>query len=365
MTANPTNLPMIDRVLVALERPLSKIGVEALAAFFALPNIDQWCPENLYLSQLSRVFDIGLPFALLTGNKTADAHRLAVAGQLAEEGFLSNSVISEVHAAALLSHWGGRVEFVPRAVHRTPDLSTVWTDGKYAEVEVARAETKHLHQAVKKGIEVFVGALRPGDVQGHIFALIEDASNSSDLTAMFDAATNLLPGAFAEEIGKWFVRVIPLDQRDEVVGERPVDIFGPNWWPRNKPEYFANHCQIGPEHSPVITLRSKIPVAQYTNPILRKATSAQRQQGRPFLIAVDVSKLPEAHELIAAQIDDYLKIWDHVSGILLFEPRFWIGVGRKEWVVSVHVNSSASLQLPAPLAALSEKGKFTVSFSIS
>lgn len=166
-------------------------------------------------------------------------------------------------------------------------------------------------------------------------------------------------------VGRWYARAVPLDQRDAVVGAHSTELFGPDWWPNNEPAYFSSNTLIGASENPVVLLRSLIPLASYMNPILRKATSGQRRAGNPYLIALDVTELPRAHERIVNDLVAYFKIWDHVSAALVFEPRFYVGLERKEWVVSIHLNSTASIALPPQLAILSGRGRLSIEFMLS
>lgn len=361
---SPSNL-LRDRILAAVPHPLTELGTKALDSFLALPLIEDWCPKNMYLGELSSVFDVGLPFSFLAGNATAEAHRrqFGVAASRGERAPASLS--SEVHAGALLSNWGANVKFMPRQAHPTPDIEANWDDGATLDVEVARGETRQLHMAVQSGVETFIGALQPGDVAWNVAGFIADASNSVDLAAMFEAAIALCPGQSAGDAGRWCVQAVALERRDDVVGAYSTELFGPAWWPSDEPNYFSTSTLIGATGNPVVLLRSLVPIASYTNPILRKATGRQKRPGNPYLIALDVSELPRAHERIVNDLIGYFKIWDHVTAVLLFEPRFYIGVERKVWVVSIHRNPSATIALPPHLAALSNRGKFSVDFTLS
>lgn len=365
MTLKPSGKLLRDRVLATISSPLSKIGFEALDSFLALPFVDEWCPKDMYLGELSSIFDVGLPFALLAGNATADSHRREVGVAVGRGERAPASLSSEIHAGALLSNWGANVEFVPRQAHPTPDIEVNWGDGVTVDVEVARGETRQLHKAVQSGVEAFAGAVQAGDFAWNLVGFIADASNSIDLSAMLDATINLPLGQSAEDAGRWYVRAVALEQRDEVVGAHSTELFGPGWWPSNEPSYFFTSTLIGTTCNPVVLLRSLIPLASYTNPILRKATGGQRNPGNPYLIAIDVTELPRAHERIVNDLIGYFEIWDHVSAVLLFEPRFYIGVERKEYVVSIHRNPTASIVLPPQLAVLSDEGRFSVEFTLS
>lgn len=194
MTIAPSSSLLRDRILGAIPYPLTTTGIEALDSFLALPFIENWNPKNMYLDEVSRVFNVGLPFSILAGNTTADAHRQQFGLAASRGERVTASLSSEVYAGALLSQWGANVKFVPRRSHRTPDIEAVWGDGVTLDVEVVRGETRQLHKAVQNGLETFMGALQPGDVAWNILGFIADASNSDDLSAMFEAGVSLCPG---------------------------------------------------------------------------------------------------------------------------------------------------------------------------
>jgi len=341
-----------NRILEAIPRPLTEVGSRALESFLDLPHVESWNPDNMYLCELSNVFDVGLPFSFLRENSTARAHKWEFGAAISRGERAPSSLSSEVHAGALLSYWGAAVSFVPRQDTPTPDIEATWGDGVMVDVEVARGETRQLHMAVQNGISAFVGALQPRDVAWNVTAFMADASNSEDLSAMFEAATILQPEQSAEAYGKWYVRAVPLGLRADVVGAHTIELFGPTWWPNNEPNYFSTSTLIGSTGNPVVQLRSLIPLASYMNPVLRKANSGQGRPGSPYLIALDVSELPRAHERIVDDLRGYFEIWSHVSAVLFFEPRFYAGFERKEWVVSIHRNPGAAISLPEHLAAV-------------
>ncbi|MBX9636569.1 MAG: hypothetical protein K2Q45_03350 [Nitrosomonas sp.] len=353
-----------NRILTAIPQPLTNIGNKALESFLELPNVEKWNPNNMYLLELSRVFDIGLPFSFLQGNATAATHRSKVGLAISRDEEASSSLISEIHAGALLSNWGATVSFVPRRHTPTPDIEASWGGGAVVDVEVARGETRQLHKAVSNGVSTFTGALQPHDITWNVTAFMADASNSTDLNAMFEAATTLQSEQSAEHHGKWYVRTLPLSQREDVVGVHTIELFCPAWWPKNEPNYLSTSTVIGSMGNPVVQLRSLIPMTSYMNPLLRKADSGQGRPGNPYLIALDVSELPCAHERIVNDLRGYFEIWNHVSAILLFQPMFYTGFERKEWIVSIHRNPGATIPLPKNFAAV-DQGRYSIDFTLT
>lgn len=343
------------QILKAVPGALTEDGYNALEAFLDLPNVDRWIPRNLYLLELSSLFDTGFIFSFLKENTTAEAHKQEFGAAIGRGEYPSPSLASEVHAAALLRSLEATVRFVPRQRGRTPDIEATWGDGIIVDVEVVRGDTRQLHRDVRSGLRGFGGALQAGDVEWNVAAFIVDASNHQDLTAMFEAATKLQNEQSAEDPHKWFVRTIPLDFTDSVGGSEGVAAFGPAWWPSNEPSFGFNSTLGGVAGSPVVILRSLVPPACYMTSVQRKANSGQWREGNPYVIAFDVSQLPRAHERIIDSFPGYFEIWNHVSAVLLFESRFYTGVEGKGWKVSLHRNPYADILLPDHFSALSNE----------
>ncbi len=354
-----------NRIRSGLPLPLSEIGEAALESFLALPGVTTWCPDNLWLAELSKIFNIGLPFALLGSDPSAASHRREIGRAVARGENMSPSTWSEVQAGAILSNWGAKVSFIKRGKSPTPDFEAQWTHGVVLDVEVTRAEIRQLHKAVKDGLESFTGALHPSDVDWNVICFIADASNPNDLNAVFDAVTELRPNETKEQPSRWAVRAVPLEQREHVVGAQANKIFAPKWWPSDEPSFFATSTIIGSNSSPVILLRSLIPMTSYMNPIIRKANSGQRHSGHPYLIALDTSEMPRAHDRIAGDLGSYFVDWNHISGVMLFESRFWIGVESKEWIVSIHANPHARLSIPDCVVGIADSKRHLLRFVLS
>lgn len=338
---------------------LSEIGQESLDAFLALPFVEGWKPDNVYLGAISFVFDFGLPFALLRGNPSASRHRTVVGSAIGRGTQLLPSLMSEVHAGALLSHWKADPKFlVPQKGCATSDMQASWTTDVLA-VEVARASTREVHEGVRKGLRDFSAVVQASDLGWNLLGFISDASRSTDLNAMFDAATQIHPGESVEDAGKWSVCAVGIERREEVVSN--TELFAPAWWPKNEPCTFAFNTVLGGSKNPYIQVRSLIPHTSYMNPIIRKADSGQRMPGKPYLIALDVSEFPRAHDRILGDLYHCFTAWDHVSGVLLFEPRFFVGY-RKQYIVSLHKNDSAACRLPDQLLACAQETSSRLDF---
>jgi hypothetical protein len=104
---NTYNIGLLRRrVQEALPRPPAPAGEMAIEGFLSLPGASAWRPERLGLRELSFIFDVGLPFALIGDKPVAKTLGLHV-GDAVRDGRLPEPRLwSAVHAVALLCRWG-------------------------------------------------------------------------------------------------------------------------------------------------------------------------------------------------------------------------------------------------------------------
>ncbi len=181
---------------MAVGHELSDIGQRTLEAYFDLPGLENWTPGDQLLGSISRVFDIGLPFALIGDLSTAVQLKRITGHAIAQGNFILPSEWSEIQVGALMRSFGAKVEFVKRVAHppgkRTPDLRTSWA-GTIVDVEVTRAETRELHRNVTEGLAAMVGAVQATDQDWHILALYADAGDQESLADSLEALMALRP----------------------------------------------------------------------------------------------------------------------------------------------------------------------------
>jgi hypothetical protein len=134
---NTYNISLLrKRIADALPRPLSPIGEAAVEGFLSLAGVSRWLPERIGLLQLSHVFDIGLPFALIGDNPTVKPLALGVGDAVCEGKLPHPDLWRAVHAGALLTHWGGSVQFVTDTGAAASRLEVALPDGQTPRVDV-------------------------------------------------------------------------------------------------------------------------------------------------------------------------------------------------------------------------------------
>ena len=351
---NSYNIDLLRRrIQEALPRSLSPMGGAALEGFLSLPGASGWRPEKLALKELSYIFDIGLPLALIGDNLSTRAH-LFRAGEAARAGrYPDKDTWSEVHAAALLCRWGGAVNFVAQA-RKPPDIEVRLDSDRVVEVAVVRADLRHQRAEIHDKVRLVADRLLVRGVDWNIVCFLLDAANEIDLKSALDAATLLGPGDHVDDYRKrWAVRAVPLDRQAWVHERDPARSLAPEWWPPDEPSIEVTSVlskHLGFE-SPVISVRSQISSAAYMNTFEKSVTGREPPTEHSYLVAVDVQDMPHGHERIVTRLNEQFASLKHVSGVLLFEPRFWIGLEQKEWLYSVQHNPYATRPIPrAPLS---------------
>jgi len=348
-----------------INTPLSRVGQRAFEAFLALPNVEAWNPEKFRVFEVSTVFDVGLPFALLGDNDTVAVHKKDIVNRLLDNDEIACSRWSEILAGALFSNWNGGVSFLRERDRPTSDIEVRWGDGPILSVEVTRADTQRTNKAVEVAIGHFAGAIQAGDFNWHLICFFADASNSDDMNAVFEAAMNMKAGESTQVDGRWAIRAVPMNRGADVVGGNTVELFAPVWWPAHQPVYFSTSSQQSPADCPVVYIRSLYPETSYKNAVMRKADSGQRRKDSPYLIALDASQLPGAHDRIKDDLDGYFPNWNHVSAVMVFDTVFLTGIRQKSWRVSLYRNPDATMLLPNELLDLTGNNRQAIDFEMA
>jgi hypothetical protein len=234
---NTYNIGLLRRrILDALPRPLSVVGETAVEGFLSLAGVSAWNPNRLGLKELSYIFDIGLPLALIGDNVSSKAYAMHVADCVHDGRYPNEDRWRVVHAGALLSRWGAAVQFKAEPAEWAPQIEMQLPDGETLDVYVWKAAT----------------ALLTGPVKG---------------------------GSFDE------------------------------------------------------------------------------QSPRSHLLLIDVRGTGSRHEEISATLAEAFVRSERLSGVLSFEPRFWIGVEQKEWLHLARLNPNATVAVPAELLGNADHGR--------
>lgn len=325
---------------------LTPLGRRSVDAFEALPVAPLWAPNSFLAIEVSKVLDIGLPLSLIGDSE----HSTKIKATLSEnlEGKLQTSdtdyqsTLAEVHACALLNALGLPTDFVPRAAHKTPDLRLL-SDQVQVDVEVAHAESKAVHEEARRHLQDFIGGIQPGDLDHDIAFFFVDVNDATHRGQAFDAAMTLKAGKVITDDKCWLVATFCDTDENDFHAKLPA--LQPSWWPEHSASFVVTGVRTG---SPprYVYFKSAPPRADYINPLRRKAEKFQGTAGVPFLIALESSNLPNVYGQIENEVAPYWKLWDPVSGILVFEPRFWTMGTHKSYIWKLLRNPYASKPLP-------------------
>jgi hypothetical protein len=229
---NTYNLSLVRRrIHEALPAGLTAVGEASIEAFLAVPGASAWRPARFGLKELSYVFDIGLPLALIGDDASVHTRRLR-AGEAVRDGLCPERCVwDEIHAAAILRAWGAPVCFAAQTGF-----------GAFLEVQLDSGETL--------------------DVE-----------------------------------------------------------------------------------------------------LLRSAL-AERASTRSRLLVVDARSLPRDDAHTAARFEHDGAAFADVAAVIAFEPRFWIGLRQKEWLYSVRLNPSATVEVPRTILGNADGSRHSMRFPL-
>lgn len=330
---------------------------QSIDAFSSLPGLSDWRPDDLYLGSIGYIVNNGLLFHLLRDANGCHFYttKQRFADSVISRHWMGQADMAELHAGAILCHLGSKITYPGTSSGtRTADIHGIY-NGSQFDAEVTSALMKEAHKQAHDTIRVLAESITDHHQQFHIVIYSKEPPSNEECMEILNAIVTLVAGSHIEKPESWLVHALPLEKRDLAIGGENSEILKPKWWPNDEPSFFVNSTFISSSAiPPVVRMVCGIPVLSYMNPIQRKADRSQRRSGTPYLIVMDASQLPGAHGRISKELYDALTMWDHVSAIILISNRFYCGVEKKCWEISVFINEAATHKLPPGL--LSEIG---------
>jgi hypothetical protein len=274
--------------------------------------------------------------------------------EILELGEPEASTIAELSAAGLcvgLGATGGHK--VPRGLTPTPDWQLEWGSGNAVDVEVTIATEKPdlvMRRALANDL---LTSVYRSDREFDVIVHMVDVASSEDRAAVANAAADIAVGDIREYLGRWRVRGMPITRDIYTIVEGPKPSAPddrPAWWPKGHRGMMwqLKGAVAGPgaTRAPAqVRVCFDFSRDAYLNPVQRKVEASQGRSGIPFLIAVDVGRLPDAHQALTDVIDGYLEFWPSVSGFLIYQDAAsfnWLG-----WSFRIIRNPHAAVPLPA------------------
>lgn len=277
MMPTPINLTRVAEDVESRLGKLTPVGRRAVLAFQGLPGLKRWqLPpvDQAWFPEAMRAFEYGLPLALLGELPSFRPLQRRIAAHLADGKRPAKSDWAEVQAAALFSHFGAAIEFIPRGAMRTPDMRAT-LGGEAVEIEVTAAEQKPSHANLQQVLSDFVQVVQPSDFDWNLIASFADAENRRVVEAALNSVLALHEGERASEHGAWEVHAVPQDRRGAVVGGAEIEALSPLWWPGNGPTFFCVSTLFGHVIPRSIRVQSLVSEVSYMNPLRAKADRPQ------------------------------------------------------------------------------------------
>jgi hypothetical protein len=325
--------------------------VAAVNAYAGLPGVEGWAPPAGFQPLAAhRIVECGWPFAVLGENRSLNQIlRKSVNGKFDPSDW------SVIHAGALLTQLGARVEFLKESNKervRTPDIGA-WCGNEPVDAEVKTAMVKERQTELRRLMEVLREVIGSRTTPWHPVVHLGEVPVANVQSAIVDSVLTLGAGERAGVVGLWSVYAIPLDQGQIIVNPGGAQALRPAWWEDDGPHLVSLESSFSahPEDIRRILIAGKLQFVSYLNQIREKADFPQNRPGRPFLIVLDQGSgeaMPIRHQRWQTELAPSLPFWPHVSGILCFDTRPY-AFGRFCWNLSFHPNAHAEMPLPAPL----------------
>ena len=225
-----------------------------------------------------------------------------------------------------------------------------WQNEKI-EIEVTKASIKDAHtlctdQATEICDKIF-SISKSFDIHLYIADLFSDSSRRK----LIKAAQSIKCGQEIDENCDWQLQGVKI-KRDiydlYTVGKGEQK---PSWWPTEVANLFIlKQFGASPESKtapPQVRINYAVPLTGYLNPAKNKARDFQGSRKGPFLIVIEVNNLPNAVAAFNTGINEFLRNWPHISGILLFFD--YLTLNEIGWEFKLFVNPTAKRPLPKGL----------------
>lgn len=340
--------------------PHSHIEKAAITAFASLNDAEDWRPESPHWGTFINVISVGILDLLMTDpvakNKLKEVSKAII------EGTPRNAdTWAELMAGGLISSIGCQIRFIPEAQgQKTPDLHITAANGVSADVEVVRAQQRLSHSELNKFLGTLNAAIGLDDDRNYCIYLGENPEQH--LGEIIDAIASVDNGSRLERSGKWAVVADEPQHRTAYTGGDAERQIRPSWW-EDGPNFGVVSTRLGGEHSPITSVRSQVPLADYLNPVRRKAERPQRSAKIPYIIALEATELPDAARRLQPQLSGFFPLWPHVSAIMVFGSIF--GINNYSWPCALLRNPAADQPVDLGCLASIHASRVEIAASIS
>jgi hypothetical protein len=272
----------------------------------------------------------------------------SISPSIVRSGWPEIDTWAELSTAALLRPWFDEVMAIPPSDHRTPDLRGV-VGTSSIEIEVVHGHQKEEQRLRGRAAATVHGRLARLALQTKEFVLFFlDTLSDREVELILQRASELPLGGAAGVHERWQLRVSSPNPQ----GTSAIETTPPSWWPRQyaQPVQFGGFFQIAQgrvERSPV-QVQWGLSTRAYINPLQRKADRPQASASGISLLALDATELPGALGWYKDNLPGHLSLWDHVSGVLVFNTGILVPDGY-QWKYQFFANPISPHPLPAHL----------------
>ncbi|MFZ1109315.1 MAG: hypothetical protein WAN43_13350 [Rhodomicrobium sp.] len=322
-------------------------------AYAALPGVDGWMPPaDFQPLDAQRILQMGWPLAILGASKGLKRIlRKSKNGKIAADDW------SVIHAGAMLTQLGARVEFLKEGKSPTADIRAWWGSAPL-DAEVRTASVKGQQTELRNIMETLRQVIGTRSTSWHPLIHLGEVPVAEVQSDIIDCVLKLSAGDRAGTPGVWDVYAVPIDQEQIFIDPERRQALYPSWWQDDGPSLSSTELSFSakPEDVRRISIIGKLQFVSYLNQVEAKAGRPQGDPKHPFLVVLDQGygeAMPMRHHRWQSELASWLPIWPRVSGILCFDARPYIS--KFCWKLSFHPNPYASVPLPTPLLSLATR----------
>jgi hypothetical protein len=314
-----------QEIAPAFLAPSNSTIENSVRAVGELPGIDTWNHGVKRPADAMRIVRWGLPLHMIRSERSFNDLRTRISHEIRARGAPTEADLSECEAAGLLVLLGARVEYLEQSgERRVPDLLSHWADGEQVEVEVTLAEEKYTQRTRRDAVILLGEALEGLNLPYDLFVHILDTISPEEQKNIVAAAAMLSAGTIAQQPERWHIRAESIPHRDpSAVYVAGQDHQPPEWFSREFAIPFSVRGILAtPDQrwpNPRVHIYWGLSTTGYMNPLEKKASRFQGSGTRPFIVAIDAASIPGARRFYEENLGDWFSLWDHVSGVLVFE----------------------------------------------
>lgn len=204
-----------------------------------------------------------------------------------QNGEVDPSDWSVIHAGALLTRLGARVEFLKEGRSRTADIRAWWNSDP-VDAEVKTAAVKEQQVELRRIMATLREVIGIGSTPWHPLVHLGEVPVDDIQSDIIDSVLKIGPGDRAGVPNVWELYAAPLDQAQVLVDRSRLETLRPAWW-NGGPSLFdiGLSSSENPEDVRRILIAGKLRFVSYLNQVREKA---ERPQGDPrysFLVMLD------------------------------------------------------------------------------